>query len=505
MMAKDPLERFQTPAEIADALAPFVDAHRTMPAQDRVADSVNAHNRSWWPPTIVQSVALAAFAFIFAGIIYITTDNGTLQVYAPDDSVKLIIRSVGNSNHGRQSTPEMRIVDTVTGTSAKRLPSGEYVLSLKGGENNFEIDKDHFVLKRGDNLIVRITRKGLDVSAKGGKSHTAEADLEGLGAVIRRQDGAVTQVFVRNTNPTVEQISLLGELPWTTKKKDDFPGAPYLALVSTRLTDEHLARLKGLTRVATLSLSGSQEFTGEGLASVAAMSSLDRLILVDADISNEDLSHLTGLTRLRSLDLMSNPKITDTGLEHLRSLTKLTRLWLRETNITGAGLENLRQLKNLQSLNLEFTQVTDAGLQRLPQLFPAVTSLSLSGTSVSDAGIAHLRDQKQLQDLRIGGTKISDTGIEHLKDFPNIKQLRLGDTNFTDQGLRLLKVHRNLEMLDISGTKVSAKGLDHIHDLKNLKTLDITETNIGEDAIAKLREALSGCKIIASRQHKLRP
>ena len=403
----------------------------------------------------------------------------------------------------------MRIVDTVTGTNAKRLPSGEYVLSLKGDKNNFEIDKDHFVLKRGDSLIVRITHKGLDDSTKGGKGRAADADLERLDAVIRRQDGAVTQVFLMNCKPTVEQMSLLGELTWSAKKKDDFPGAPYLALVTTYLTDEHLARLKGLTRVATLSLSGSQEFTGKGLASVAAMPSLDRLILVGADISNEDLSHLSGLTRLRSLDLMSNPKITDTGLEHLRGLTKLTRLWLRNTNITDAGLEHLRQMKNLQSLNVGFTQVTDAGLELIQQLFPAVTSLSLSGTSVTDAGLAHLRDQKRLQDLRLGGTKISDAGLEHLKDSPNIKQLRLGETNFTDRGLRLrlrlLKIHRNLEMLDISGTKVSAKGLNHLCELEKLKTLDVTETNLGEDAITKLKESLPDCKIITSRQHKLRP
>ena len=159
MMTKAPAQRFQTPAEIADALAPFVDAHRTTPAQDRVPETANVGHRSWWPPTILQSVALAAVAFVLAGMIYITTDNGTLKIDAADDSVEVIIRSVNSSKQGQEAISEMRIVDTVTGTSAKRLPSGEYVLSLKGDKNDFEIDKERFVLKRGDKIIVTVTRK----------------------------------------------------------------------------------------------------------------------------------------------------------------------------------------------------------------------------------------------------------------------------------------------------------------------------------------------------------
>ena len=156
-MTKDPAQRFPSPAEIADALASFVDASRKTSGLETVHDSDSIRHRSWWPPTTVQSVGFAAFACVLAGIIYVTTDNGTLKVEAADESVEVIIRSTSNSGQAKQLTSEMQIVDTVTGTSAKRLPSGEYVLSLKGGRNDYEIDKDHFVLRRGDKVIVRVT------------------------------------------------------------------------------------------------------------------------------------------------------------------------------------------------------------------------------------------------------------------------------------------------------------------------------------------------------------
>ena len=162
MMAKDPSERFQTPAEIADALAPFVDAHRTTPVVGRSSDDIEVGKRSWWPRTVVQTVALSAFALMVAGIIYVTTDKGTLEVDAADESVEVIIQKIKATKQGQQSGSEVRIVDTITGTSAKRLPSGEYVLRVKGDQNAYAIDNGRFVLRRGDKVIVRVTLRPVE-------------------------------------------------------------------------------------------------------------------------------------------------------------------------------------------------------------------------------------------------------------------------------------------------------------------------------------------------------
>ena len=146
MMAKDPSERFQSPAEIAEALVPFVDAHRTTPVVS--SGNIEIGNRSWWPPTVVQTVALAAFALIVAGIIYVTTDNGTLVIDADDNEVEVVIRS-GDG---------VRIIDRATGSTIKRLPTGEYVLDLKRDKNDFELNQQRFVLKRGSRVVASVTR-----------------------------------------------------------------------------------------------------------------------------------------------------------------------------------------------------------------------------------------------------------------------------------------------------------------------------------------------------------
>ena len=150
MMAKDAARRFQTPAEVADALSFFVDAHRSTPPQSGVTNrSAVSDKRSWWPPTVVQSLIYVAFAFILAGVIYVATDNGTLVVESDDDHVEIIIRAASG----------LRMVDTLTGTTAKRLRRGEYAVELKGDDNDFELSQDRFELKRGDKVVVSITRK----------------------------------------------------------------------------------------------------------------------------------------------------------------------------------------------------------------------------------------------------------------------------------------------------------------------------------------------------------
>ena len=156
MMAKDPAVRFQTPAEVADALAPFVDARQTTPRQETDSRShFESLRPSWWPPTIVQSIASAAFAFILAGIIYVYTNNGMLEIVSDDEDTEVVIRG----------SDGLRILDTLTGSTAKRLPSGEYLVDLKGADSDFELSKNRFVLRRGGKVIVRVIRKRADVDA----------------------------------------------------------------------------------------------------------------------------------------------------------------------------------------------------------------------------------------------------------------------------------------------------------------------------------------------------
>ncbi len=78
------------------------------------------------------------------------------------------------------------------------------------------------------------------------------------------------------------------------------------------------------------------------LARVAKHGSLTRLYLRGTRITDNGLKHLNGLTKLEKLDL-AETGITDAGLVHLSGLSSLKKLYVRETRVTQAGVRNLKQ------------------------------------------------------------------------------------------------------------------------------------------------------------------
>ena len=159
MMTKELDKRFQTPSEVADALAQFVDAHRTVPAPRRdtkFRPGTASSQRSWWPPALVSVLALVGCAL--AGVIYVATNYGTLVVNSTDSSVEILIRPANDETKKGQENVEIRIVDTVTGSTVKHLRPGHYVLELKGDDNTFEVTPHRFSLKRSEKVLVTVTR-----------------------------------------------------------------------------------------------------------------------------------------------------------------------------------------------------------------------------------------------------------------------------------------------------------------------------------------------------------
>lgn len=149
------------------------------------------------------------------------------------------------------------------------------------------------------------------------------------------------------------------------------------------------------------------------------------VVLIDLTgrpISDDDLAKLKGLSRLRTLELGDTP-ITDAGLAQLAELTGLCTLCLTATRITDAGLVHLKALTNLQELELLRTEITDAGLANLRGL-TGLQTLGLSLTKVSDAGLMHLRELTNLKWLDLMGTSVTEQGTQELKKaIPTLKIL----------------------------------------------------------------------------------
>ena len=60
----------------------------------------------------------------------------------------------------------------------------------------------------------------------------------------------------------------------------------------------------------------------------------------------------------------------------------------------------------------------------------------------------------------------------------------------------------NLRYLNVYATKVSDAGLEHIKGLKNLKRLLVWQSQVTPDGMAKLKESLPECTIIAGLELK---
>jgi hypothetical protein len=127
MMAKDPAQRYQTPAEVAAALAPFLE--RAQPVAQRR-----------WRRSLLVVIAASAAALLLGGLIYVATDTGRLRIEGDVDNVQVVISKSGK---------EVEVIDTKSGSAVKRLGSGEYTVKLRGDRSDVTLSKEVVTITRG--------------------------------------------------------------------------------------------------------------------------------------------------------------------------------------------------------------------------------------------------------------------------------------------------------------------------------------------------------------------
>jgi tRNA A-37 threonylcarbamoyl transferase component Bud32 len=184
MMAKDPAQRFQTPAEVASALAPFISPAATpAPARDEpaadtqagaggpLAETVGliwaritddspqedlvvkpARTRRRLGPAAAAALVLVGLAIAGAVAVYrIRTDEGELVITTESDDVEVVIKQGGKL---------VRIVDTKTDKQvALALRSGVYELELKGAPKELRLSIENVTPGRGKTVITLVRGK----------------------------------------------------------------------------------------------------------------------------------------------------------------------------------------------------------------------------------------------------------------------------------------------------------------------------------------------------------
>jgi hypothetical protein len=139
MMGKDPARRYQTPAEVATALQPFV-AAAPSPKRRRLRYAVAA-------------LLLAGALTAAAAVIIVQTDKGEFVIDTSDDNIAVQLDKAGGVKiYDRAASREYRLK-----VGEHRIRSGEYEVIVSELPGGIEMTGSDFKLKRGE--TVRLTAR----------------------------------------------------------------------------------------------------------------------------------------------------------------------------------------------------------------------------------------------------------------------------------------------------------------------------------------------------------
>ncbi|MCY2987065.1 MAG: bifunctional serine/threonine-protein kinase/formylglycine-generating enzyme family protein [Planctomycetota bacterium] len=240
MMAKDSAQRYQTPAEVAEALRPFtqiqpvpilaVTKHPT-PAVERKPKS---KSKSKIPMAIAVAAALllAAIGYRVAQVVLrVETPQGTLIVTTDDPEVQVSVKSGGKE------------VAMFFPKEKKEVPLriGEYTLELVGGQSGAKLSTNKFEIKSGSDkktvTVEFLPTVAEDSPKKTGKPSTLPA---ALGFPFSAEEGQESQrawaTFLKR--PVIEKNSLdmklalipPGEFPMTPEYRVRLTKPSYLGV-----------------------------------------------------------------------------------------------------------------------------------------------------------------------------------------------------------------------------------------------------------------------------------
>ena len=151
MMAKRTDDRFQTPTEVAAALAPFADPTRTHPLLLNSREVLPQRSLAAGFQRVLMALGLACFVLVMAVIVHVVTDKGDLRIRTEIDGVVILLSQNGQV---------VRRIEARSGEAVTRLPCGEYSLEMKDAPSHLRLSPTHVVLNRGRATDVVVSREG---------------------------------------------------------------------------------------------------------------------------------------------------------------------------------------------------------------------------------------------------------------------------------------------------------------------------------------------------------
>ena len=155
------------------------------------------------------------------------------------------------------------------------------------------------------------------------------------------------------------------------------------------------------------------------------MTNISRLELKNTKITLKELQKLRPLTELDILDISGNPLFKDGGnLAELLSTFSLTQLNLSNTGGSSSNYANIGSLSSLIKLDLSGNAISDIATLRLQKL-PNLRELSLSGNQIGGRLNTNSLPKDSLRELYLSGNSISKFAFSG--DFPALRVLDISN------------------------------------------------------------------------------
>ncbi|MBC7817497.1 MAG: protein kinase, partial [Planctomycetaceae bacterium] len=468
MIARDPKDRFASPAEVVATLKPFAvgadlsaliagdSDHTILEATDvvelakvkeKLSHEASTKALEVVQPTVVNPAASrqkrlpVAIATAVAGVVLLgailfslKTPNGEVVVdvdgLSAEELKQIEIKVSGNG--------EMKVANEANGWTIG-VKEGKYDVQLTGGKDRVQIDKNDVTVSRNNKPIVKVTLKPSGSTALSNGTNPS-------GGTSTDPDRKFAE-WLRSYDP---QLTFGGNfsdnLPFAVEPGQPIPNKPfrlnYINLVGKKVDEQgdayleelanHLqgVRLRGLM-FATHSLASRGMARFLRLPEIADCTSI---AVNNTGVEDDVLEAISKLTKLTGLSFQTGPKLTGKGIGQLRELTELTGLtMLGCPGLSAEAMEQLQTLTKLEALHMHGPRFADRHISALAKF--KLKQLLTDEAGIDDAMVARFAEMQTLESLALTRSPITDAGLPELKKLKGLMVLHLFGTKVTAAGV----------------------------------------------------------------------
>ena len=522
MMAKEPADRFQTPAELADALAPFVDKHRSEPAvgpaEAGTGDGAE-QARSVRRVLLATAVILAATAIVSA--LYVAFGDREQPI---DESGGKVVAEKINDPATHPPTPDGAIINSI-GMRLVPLPKGEFVMGSPESETGrTKQERQHRVrITRSIHMgVCEVTQA--EYTRVIGSNPSAFSSSARHGDLVRGRDTSRFAVENITWQQAVEFCRLLSERPAERN-------AGLVYRLPTEAEWEYACRAGTTTTFhfgddangTVANVDGSRPYGTDvegpalGRPTVVGKYGPNGFGLYDLHGNVQEWCgdwFAPDYYANSAVDDPTGPPATPSGFY---SGTRVLRggSWQRSPAFARAAFRSYGKVSHRDPATgfrvvCEIADGREASVAALAAIAAidaagarfkidrdnALVNVSFNGPRFGDADLAHLEGADRLHSLYLPGTRVTNAGVkEHVSRLTALRNLYLVETAISNAGLEHLHALPNLAVLYLDGTAVSDDGVEHLAALTGLGALSLKATAVTESGAQKLRKALPRCDI----------